>query len=222
MHMADQFPSAEVIGNDLSPIQPTWIPPNCSFEVDDFNEPFTYSKASFDLVHGRALHASVKSWPDLCANAYKVLKPGGWFETCDENIDIYAEDGTMPDDFPVKIWCEKVRRGCDLMGKTAVVQPHIEEWMQNAGFVNIKQKLYKVPIGTWPKNKEQKKIGALNLLNMLMGADGFTLAIYTRLLKISTEDTMKELDAIKKSLRNKKVHMMFQVHRTIGQKPLGP
>lgn len=26
--MADSFPSAEVIGTDLSPIQPRWIPPN--------------------------------------------------------------------------------------------------------------------------------------------------------------------------------------------------
>lgn len=25
---ADEFPEAEVIGTDISPIQPTWIPPN--------------------------------------------------------------------------------------------------------------------------------------------------------------------------------------------------
>ncbi|KAK6812889.1 hypothetical protein RU639_011377 [Aspergillus parasiticus] len=26
---ADQYQSSEVIGNDLSPIQPKWVPPNC-------------------------------------------------------------------------------------------------------------------------------------------------------------------------------------------------
>lgn len=26
--MGDEFPAAEVIGVDLSPIQPTWVPPN--------------------------------------------------------------------------------------------------------------------------------------------------------------------------------------------------
>src|SRR5947209_1091117 len=31
MEFADQFPSAVVLGNDLSPIQPSWVPPNCSF-----------------------------------------------------------------------------------------------------------------------------------------------------------------------------------------------
>src|SRR5262245_37840179 len=30
---ADEHPGAEVIGVDLSPIQPTFIPPNCKFEI---------------------------------------------------------------------------------------------------------------------------------------------------------------------------------------------
>ncbi|KAL1303402.1 hypothetical protein AAFC00_006794 [Neodothiora populina] len=33
--MADTYPSAEVIGVDLSPIQPQMIPPNLAFEIDD-------------------------------------------------------------------------------------------------------------------------------------------------------------------------------------------
>jgi cyclopropane fatty-acyl-phospholipid synthase-like methyltransferase len=32
---ADKYPSADVVGTDLSPIQPSWVPPNCRFEVDD-------------------------------------------------------------------------------------------------------------------------------------------------------------------------------------------
>lgn len=33
--IAEKFPMAEVVGTDLSPIQPSWVPPNCSFQVDD-------------------------------------------------------------------------------------------------------------------------------------------------------------------------------------------
>ncbi|KAL7266005.1 NAD(+) salvage pathway protein, partial [Rhizina undulata] len=36
--MADQYPSAEVIGVDLSPIQPNWVPPSLKFEVDDIED----------------------------------------------------------------------------------------------------------------------------------------------------------------------------------------
>jgi hypothetical protein len=34
--MADKYPSAVVIGTDLSPMQPSLVPPNVRFEVDDF------------------------------------------------------------------------------------------------------------------------------------------------------------------------------------------
>lgn len=40
--IANKFPSAVVVGTDLSPIQPQWVPPNCKFEVDDAELDFTY------------------------------------------------------------------------------------------------------------------------------------------------------------------------------------
>ena len=33
--IADRFPGSEVIGTDLSPIQPDWMPPNLRFYGDD-------------------------------------------------------------------------------------------------------------------------------------------------------------------------------------------
>ncbi|KAH8661000.1 S-adenosyl-L-methionine-dependent methyltransferase, partial [Ilyonectria robusta] len=44
MAFADDYPSAEVLGTDLSPIQPKWTPPNCFFEVDDYEEDWVYRK----------------------------------------------------------------------------------------------------------------------------------------------------------------------------------
>lgn len=33
MDFADQFPSTSVVGTDISPIQPAWVPPNLRFEI---------------------------------------------------------------------------------------------------------------------------------------------------------------------------------------------
>ena len=59
---ADEYPSAEVIGVDLSPIQPASVPPNCRFVVDDVNETWQYQENEFDLIHIRALTGSVSDW----------------------------------------------------------------------------------------------------------------------------------------------------------------
>jgi tRNA G46 methylase TrmB len=35
IEMGDRYPEAEIIGTDLSPIQPTFVPPNVRFFVED-------------------------------------------------------------------------------------------------------------------------------------------------------------------------------------------
>jgi SAM-dependent methyltransferase len=63
---ADQYPSAEVIGFDLSPIQPTWVAPNVRFEVNDACEAeWGYTTNSFDFVHARAMYGSIADWPEF-------------------------------------------------------------------------------------------------------------------------------------------------------------
>ena len=62
--MADQFPSAEVIGVDLSPIQSLWIPPNLRFVVDDFEDEWMNGD-NYDLVHLRSISPIVKDMQKL-------------------------------------------------------------------------------------------------------------------------------------------------------------
>lgn len=67
---ADQFPSAEVIGTDLSPIQPSFVPPNLKFELDDAQLDWTYSPGYFDFIHIRCLFGSIGDWPRLYGQAF--------------------------------------------------------------------------------------------------------------------------------------------------------
>lgn len=64
MDFADQYPSAQVTGFDLSPIQPQWVAPNLRFEINDACDPdWGYSRNSFDFIHVRAMYGSVADWP---------------------------------------------------------------------------------------------------------------------------------------------------------------
>lgn len=88
MGSADEHPEAEVLGVDLSPIQPDmyaslWntnrlvterhpsrVPPNCSFEIGDWEDEWMF-KHSFDFIFIRSLIASFKNWPDIFAKAFE-------------------------------------------------------------------------------------------------------------------------------------------------------
>ncbi|KFY82932.1 hypothetical protein V498_08392, partial [Pseudogymnoascus sp. VKM F-4517 (FW-2822)] len=81
MEFADEFPGALVIGTDLSPIQPGFVPPNLKFYVDDFESPWVFPEVGqFDFIHWRSLSGSTGSWSKLYEQAFNNLKPGAWME----------------------------------------------------------------------------------------------------------------------------------------------
>ncbi|KIW67324.1 hypothetical protein, variant [Phialophora macrospora] len=79
--VADEYPEAIVVGTDLSPIQPSYVPPNCQFEIADADEEWTFPQ-HFDIVHSRVLNdTSLRDWPHFYREAFASLKPGGWVES---------------------------------------------------------------------------------------------------------------------------------------------
>ena len=47
-------------GNDLSPILRIWVPPNCTFDIDDFEADWVFDKHQhFDYIHARGIASSV-------------------------------------------------------------------------------------------------------------------------------------------------------------------
>lgn len=74
IEFADAHPSADVIGIDLSPIQPKFVPPNCHFEVDDITQEWTYPIDHFDFIHVRFMTGCIPDWTELFKKAHKYIK----------------------------------------------------------------------------------------------------------------------------------------------------
>lgn len=88
---ADQFPSAQVIGFDLSPIQPEWVPPNLQFEINDACSDWAYKKNSYDFIHVRAMYGSVADWPEFYQRALELVATRAY---CSDN-DPFAYHSTV-------------------------------------------------------------------------------------------------------------------------------
>ena len=50
--VADRFPRINVLGIDLSPPSGGFVPPNCSFEIEDATKEWVWEER-FDLIHLR-------------------------------------------------------------------------------------------------------------------------------------------------------------------------
>jgi len=157
----DNYPSANVIGTDVSPIQPAWVPPNVRFEIDDANLSWTFKEEHFDYIHVRGMIGCIADWPNFYKEAYRCTKPGGWFEHHDNSTQYQSDDGSVTEDSPMGQWSKVFWEGGKKFGRTfRIVEDNIQKkYMEEAGFVDIEVRDFKCPIGTWPKDRRQKEMG---------------------------------------------------------------
>jgi trans-aconitate methyltransferase len=143
---ADEFPSAVVIGTDLSPIQPRWVPPNCKFVVDDAETDWLYTPdEAFDLIHGRALGGSIADWTRFYQQVYAHLKPGGWIEMQEYEAWIRSDDDTINQGGKwVSEWQRLVDEASIKFGKRFNVAEMQKQYLIDAGFVDVQEDIYKV------------------------------------------------------------------------------
>ncbi|EWC47626.1 hypothetical protein DRE_03246 [Drechslerella stenobrocha 248] len=222
LEVGDIYPSASVVGNDISPIQPRWVPPNVKFEIDDFNEPWMQAPGTFDFVHAREVHGAVADWPGFCREAFKVLKPGGWVEVAESAVQLQSDDGTLPADCALNAWLRNISEGFERLGRTVVVGPNIEQWLRSTGFEEIKVEVFKLPVGLWPTDKTERDIGAFNLLNMIEYVEGASLQIYTKVLRKSLDETREAIADAQAEFKqsSKDFHMYIPYYIAYARKPL--
>jgi hypothetical protein len=95
IEMADEFPNAIVIGTDLSPIQPGWVPLNCKFYVDDAEAEWNYpTDEHFNFIHARGVWGGIADWARFYSQVYQNLNPGGGLEIVEPEGIFRSDDDT--------------------------------------------------------------------------------------------------------------------------------
>ncbi|KAF8536850.1 TAM domain methyltransferase, partial [Trichophaea hybrida] len=210
---ADEYPSAEVIGNDLSPIQPHWVPPNCRFEVDDFEQEWPYESGTFDIVHARTLSGSVADWKKMHGQAFDVLKSGGIWEVQEPAVWAWSDDGTLKDDSYYMQMQYLTEEASVKMGRRFNTGADQKKWMEEAGFIDV------LPFGPWPKDKKLKEIGFMQKMQLQDALEPYCLALFTRVLGWSNERVMVFLGKVREEIREGKQHAYTKAYFVYGRKP---
>ncbi|RYN65472.1 hypothetical protein AA0117_g12136 [Alternaria alternata] len=208
----DQFPSAEVIGVDISPTQPTFTPPNVKFELDDVQLEWTYQPNSFDYIHVRCMLGAIQDWAHLYREIYKCTKPGGYIEHLEISIMFKSEDGTVTEDHFMAQWSKILLGAAEKIGKTFAIYDFNREMITQAGFVDVVEKKFKVPVGTWPRDPKMKELGQWNLLFCLEGLESWSLYLLSMILKWSYEEIQVHIATMRNNLLNRRNHAYYDMH----------
>ncbi|CRG86025.1 hypothetical protein PISL3812_03028 [Talaromyces islandicus] len=216
---AQMYPSAEVIGTDVSPIQPSWVPPNLSFQMDDAEADWTFSR-KFDLIHFQSLNGCIRDWKRLLSQAYENILPGGYLEAKETDVYTRSDDNSIPSDSSLREWEKCCIQACSSIGQQLTAPEHLKEWMTEVGFVDVEERQFKLPMNSWPKNEELKLIGRYQNAQYLEALTPFALGLLVEVAGWSREEMEVFLINVRKDISNRRIHAYNVVRVITGRKPL--
>ncbi|EGU86872.1 hypothetical protein FOXB_02582 [Fusarium oxysporum f. sp. conglutinans Fo5176] len=189
---ADEHPQAEVIGTDISPIQPSWVPPNVKFD-----------------------------WSALFQEAFRSCKPGGWVESFEASPCLESDDDTVKDGSAMSEWGKFFIEGGKRLGRTfTILDDDLQkQGMEDAGFTDIQTRDFKLPIGSWPKDPKMQEIGNFAFAAMDQDLEGFVLYMASVVLGWSQDEVTVYCSQLRRELRSGKYHPYCRLRLVYGRKP---
>ncbi|KAG6071169.1 hypothetical protein E4U16_006306, partial [Claviceps sp. LM84 group G4] len=219
IEFADRFPNASVIGTDLSPCQPQWVPPNVCFEIDDATLDWTWNDNHFDFIHARYLFGGIRNWAGLLKEAYRCCAPGGWVQSAECDVELYSDDGSTELEPVLASYGDLFREGGKVLNRHFFVRELQQQAFDEAGFVEQKSIPYKIPIGPWAKDRKLAEVGRVARAALENDVEGYTQMIWHNVLQKSATEYTVWLANLKKAIRNPKVHSYVMAHVVYGRKP---
>ncbi|PGG97149.1 hypothetical protein AJ79_09330 [Helicocarpus griseus UAMH5409] len=214
IEMGDTYPKAELVSQHTEePLSPSRVPPNVKFVVDDVESDWVPSEP-YDYIHSRYLAASIQDWPRLVKQCFDSLKPGGWVEFQDADGNLYSEDGSlekMEHKHKGQEMIELLDEVCKKHNRVLHPGPGLKKWVEDAGFINVKEEVHNFPIGLWPKDKTMKEIGAFMAIQYTEGVEAFTIQPFTNVLGWKPEEVQVFNAQVRSDIKRKDIHAMLNL-----------
>ncbi|KAG4430286.1 hypothetical protein IFR05_014233 [Cadophora sp. M221] len=220
IEMGDKYPSAQVQGIDLSPIQPPFVPPNVKFMIDDIEDDWLYPLDHFDYIHCRHVTQTIKNRPRLMDQAFKHTKPGGYLEFQEVVFYTFCDDDSMTEPYPFRAFMDNLNVGLANLGGDNLNAFKLADEMRQAGFVDVQDVALKIPLGVWPKTKQYKLAGLYWRENISDGIKSIANRAFVSGLGWSVEALEVFLVDVRKSLYDASKHVYFPLRIITGRKPL--
>jgi len=176
------------------------FPQNFHFIVADAEAEWGFP-TSFDYIHGRALFSCFKEPLSVFQSAFAALDPGGYFEMQEIYFRPHSNDSSLAGT-ALEAWNAKVIEGAKILGKDWWCTPRYKSWFEEAGFMDVEEKVFYWPSNAWVKGEKQKELGRTMLANSMRGLSAVSLMVLTKAFGMSVDEIETMLVDVKKDMHN--------------------
>ena len=134
-------------------------------------------------------------------------KPGGFVELQELDPRLRSDDGTHLACNHHQEYIKLMLQASEDYGKPIPAQADLRPWVEDAGFVDVKEYTFKIPVNSWPKDKKLKEVGKYQCMNYTEGMEGISIGLFTRVLKWQPMEVSVFLARIRKELASREYHI---------------
>lgn len=89
----------------------------------------------------------------MIRQCFESTAPGGYTEFQEYSLKIYSEDGSLTPEHAEYRWNQLGCDACEDFGKDPYPGGKLEGYMKEAGFEDVYDERFRMPVGPWPKDK---------------------------------------------------------------------
>ncbi|KAG6251028.1 hypothetical protein E4U24_001419 [Claviceps purpurea] len=213
-------PACHVTGTDISAIQHARSLPNLTFVLHDFEKDAWPAQCGrdYDYIHLRHTLICFDSTPAILRRAFDLLSPGGWIEFYETNMTFVRLGKSPLEGTAFGKWLSLVVQVARSGGRDWTKAVHYATWLREAGFVNVTEERFALPMNSWPKDGRLKQIGRLALKNEIAVVDSLGPAL--RKAVHDEEEAHAIEERAKRDLQDPNMHILQEAFIVYAQKPM--
>lgn len=128
----------------------------------------------------------------LLTQRYRNMESGGWIEQIEVEIQAYCDDDTRNPNSSIERLINHVPEMSAAHGVHFRIADNMASTMREAGFTDVREAKYKLPLGWWSADPKYKEIGRFYERFYKTGLQGWLMHIWTKSLGVSLQHDPRE------------------------------
>lgn len=122
------------------------------------------------------------------------------------DLNYTSDDGSVIEANSLKLFVEDITEAASSVGISLKIADKFLDLLEEAGFVNIEKKGFKLPMGPWLKDKCLKEVGLFHREQYLQGLHGIALGLLGRVSRWSHDEIQVCIAIVRKDIQNAAIH----------------
>jgi hypothetical protein len=105
---------------------------------------------------------------------------------------------------------EVLNEAANMIGLDFDIASKFKSLLQEAGYEEVTEIVFDLPIGSWPKDRRLKEIGAFNRLQTCQGLQGMAMGLLTKVKKWTPNQVEGFVDDVRREIEDRFVHSQWK------------